>query len=77
MLWMTWSCHHAGTIYLHLHKLAQAATKDSDALDVETIGDLVDTVLRPLDDLFRPGVTMLDFGDRVVFGTLQLNITMQ
>ena len=36
---------------LTLHELAQAPTKDSDALDIETIGNLEDSVLRPLDDL--------------------------
>ena len=30
---------------LTLHKLAQASTKNSDALDIETIGNLVDSVL--------------------------------
>ena len=40
---------------LTLHELAQAPTKDSDALDIETIGNLVDSVLRPLDDLVRQG----------------------
>ena len=30
---------------LILHELAQAPTKDSDALDIETIGNLVDSVL--------------------------------
>ena len=62
---------------LTLHELAQAPTKDSDALDVETIGNLVDSVLWPLDDLVRPGVAILDFGDRVAFETVQLNIMMQ
>ena len=62
---------------LTLHELAQAPTKDSDALDVETIGNLVDSVLWPLDDLVRPGVALLDFGDRVAFETVQLNIRMQ
>ena len=60
-----------------LHELAQAPTKDSDARDIETIGNLVDTVLRPLDELVLPGVAILDFGDRVAFKTVQLNITMQ
>ena len=32
---------------LTLHELAQAPTKDSDALDIETIGNLVDSVLWP------------------------------
>ena len=51
-------------------ELAQAPTKDSDALDVDTIGNLVDIV--------RPGVAILDFGDRyVAFETVQLNIRMQ
>ena len=50
---------------LTLHELAQALTIDSDALDIETIGNLVDSVLWPLDDLVRPGVTILDFGDRL------------
>ena len=37
---------------LTLHELAQALTTDSDALDIDTIGrpNLVDSVLRPLDD---------------------------
>ena len=39
---------------LTLHELAQASTKDSDALDIETIGNLVDSVLWPLEDLVRP-----------------------
>ena len=30
---------------LTLHELAQAPTKDSNALDIETIGNLVDSVL--------------------------------
>ena len=61
-----------------LHELAQAPTKDSDALDIETIGNLVDSVLRPLDDLVPPGVAILDFfGGRVTFETVQLDITMQ
>ena len=46
-----------------LHELAQAPTKDLDALDIETIGNLVDSVLWPL-----------EFGDRVAFETVQLNI---
>ena len=62
---------------LTLHELAQAPTKESDALDIETIGNLVDSLLWPLDDLVRPGVAILDFGDRVAFGTVQLNIRMQ
>ena len=62
---------------LTLHELAQAPTKDADALDIETIGNIVDSVLRPLDDLVRPGVAILDFGDRVAFETVQLNIRMQ
>ena len=41
------------------------------------IGNLVDSVLWPLDDLVRPGVAILDFGDRVAFETVQLNIRMQ
>ena len=44
---------------LTLHELAQAPTKDSDALDIETIGNLVDSVLWPLHDLVRPGVAIL------------------
>ena len=62
---------------LTLRELAQAPTKDSDALDIETIGNIVDSVLWPLDDLVRPEVGILDFGDRVVFETVQLNIRMQ
>ena len=64
---------------LTVHELAQAQapTKDSGALDIETIGNLVDSVLWPLDDLVRPGVAILDFGDRVAFETIQLNIRMQ
>ena len=62
---------------LTLHELAQAPTKDSDALDIESIGNLVDSVLWPLDDLVRPGVAILDFGDRVAFETVQSNIRMQ
>ena len=30
---------------LTLHELAQAPTKDLDALDIETVGNLVDSVL--------------------------------
>ena len=30
---------------LTLHELAQAPTKDSDALDIETIGNLMDSVM--------------------------------
>ena len=62
---------------LTLHELAQAPTKDSDALDIETIGNLLDSVLWPLDDHVRPGVAILDFGDRVAFETVQLNFRMQ
>ena len=62
---------------LTLHELAQAPTKDSDAMGIETISNLVDSVLLTLDDLVRPGVAILDFGDRVAFETVQLNITMQ
>ena len=51
--------------------------KDSDALDIETIGNLVDSVLRTLYDLILPGVAIFDFGDRVAFETVQLNISMQ
>ena len=47
---------------LTLHELAQVPTKDSDALDIETIGNLVDSVLWPLADLARPGVAIYDFG---------------
>ena len=61
---------------LTLHELAQAPTKDSDALDIETIGNRVDSVTWPLDDLVRPGVAILDFGDRVAFETVQLNVQM-
>ena len=60
-----------------LHELAQAPTKDLDALDIETIGNLGDSVLWPIDDLVLPGVAILDFGDRVAFETVQLNIRMQ
>ena len=37
----------------------------------------MDSVLRPVDDLVRPGVAILDFGNRVAFEIVQLNITMQ
>ena len=60
-----------------LHELALAPTKDFDALDIETIGNLVDSVQGPTDDLVLPGVAILDFGDRVAFETVQLNIRMQ
>ena len=40
---------------LTLHELAQGSTKDSDALDIETIGNLVDSVLSPPNDIVRPG----------------------
>ena len=53
---------------LPLHELAKAPTKDSGALDIETIGNLV---YSGLDDLVRPGVAILDFGDRVAFETVQ------
>ena len=36
---------------LTLHELAQAPTKDSDALDIETIGNLVDTLWTVFCDL--------------------------
>ena len=62
---------------LTLHEIALAPTKDTDALDIETIDNFVDSVLWPLDDLVRPGVAILDFGDRVAFETVQLNIRMQ
>ena len=62
---------------LTLHELAQAPTKDSDALDIETIGNLEDRVLWPLDDLVRPGVAILYFGERGAFETVQVNISMQ
>ena len=62
---------------LTLHELAEAPTKDSDALYIETIGNLEDRVLWPLDDLVRPGVAILDFGERVAFETVQVNIRMQ
>ena len=62
---------------LNLHELAQAPTKDSDALDIETIGNLVDSVLWHLDDLVRQGVAILNFGDKVAFETVQLNIRIQ
>ena len=55
---------------LTLHELSQALTKDSDALDIDTIGNLADSVLRHLDDLV-PGVAILDFGDRAAFETVQ------
>ena len=61
-------------LLLTLYELAQAPTKDLDALDIETIGNIVDSVLWPLDDLVLPGVSILDFGDRVAFETVQLNI---
>ena len=62
---------------LNVHELAQAPTKDSDALHIETIGHLLDSVLWPLDAIVRPGVAILDVGDRVAFETVQLNIRMQ
>ena len=62
---------------LTLHELAQASTKNLDALDIETMGNHVDSVLWSLDDLVRPGVAMIDFDDRVAFKTVQLNIRMQ
>ena len=40
---------------LTLHELTQAPTKDLDALDIETIGNLVGSVLLPLSDLVLPG----------------------
>ena len=65
-----------GTIYPTIHELAQAPTKDSDALDIEIIGNLVDSVLWPLDDLIRSGLAILDFGEIEAFETVQLNIWM-
>ena len=62
---------------LTVHELAEAPTKDSDALDIKTMGNLMDNVLRTVDDLVLPGVARLDFGDRVAFQTVQLNLTMQ
>ena len=62
---------------LILHELAQAPTKDSDVLDIEAIGNIVYSVLCSLDDLVRPGVAVLDFGDRVAFEKVQLNIRTQ
>ena len=61
---------------LTVHELAQVPNKDSDAMDIETIGNLLDSVMLPLDDLM-PGVAILNFGDRMAFETVQLNITMQ
>ena len=58
---------------LTLHVLAQALTKESEALHIDTIGNIVDSVLRPLDALVLPRVAMLDFGDRATFETVQLN----
>ena len=45
---------------LTLHELAQSLTKDSDALDIDTTGNLVDSVLRPLEAPVLPGVAILD-----------------
>ena len=59
---------------LTLHELSQALTKDSYALDIETIGHLVGSGLRPFKALFMRGVAILDFGDRVAFETIQFNI---
>ena len=56
---------------LTLHGLAQALTTDSDTTDIDTIGNLVDSVLRPLEALVLPGVAILDFGDRVALETVQ------
>ena len=56
---------NSDNLRLTVHELSQAPTKNSDALDIETIGNLVDSVLWPLDDLVRSGVAILDFGDRV------------
>ena len=61
---------------LTLHELSQALTKDSDALDIDTIGNLVDNVLRPVEALVLPRVVILEFGDRVALETVQLNISM-
>ena len=62
---------------LTLHELSQALTKDSDSLDIDTIGNHVDSVLRPLEALVLPGVAILDFSDRVALETVQLNSSMQ
>ena len=62
---------------LTLHELAQALTKDSDALDIHHIGNIVDSVLRSLDDLVLLGVAIFDFVDRVAFETVQLENPMQ
>ena len=80
MLWMTFgrAIINRDNLPLTLHELAQAPTKDSDALDIQNhIGNPVDSVLWPLDDLVRPGVAILDFGDKVAFETVHLNIRMQ
>ena len=80
MLWMILVVHaiiNRDNLPVTLHGLAQAPTKDSDALDIETIGNRVDSVLWPLVDLVLPRVAILDFGDRVAFETVQLNIRMQ
>ena len=39
---------------LTLHELAKAPTKDLDSLDIETMGNIMDSVLRPIDDLVLP-----------------------
>ena len=62
---------------LTLHEFAQAPTENSDALDIETICNLLDSVLWPLDDIVRPRVDILDFSDRVALETVQVNIRMQ
>ena len=62
---------------LSLHELAQVPTKDSDALDIETITYLWTVFCDLLMTLFGQGVAILDFGDTVAFERVQLNIRMQ
>ena len=62
---------------LILHELAQAPTKYLDALDIEIIGNLMDsTVLCDL-TLFSQGWLYLIWVTKVAFETVHLNIGMQ
>ena len=61
---------------LTLHELAKAPTKDSDALDIETTGNLVDMFCDLLMTLFGQGWPYLILVT-VAFETVKLNITIQ
>ena len=67
--------------YFQVMKISRTTTITliTDALDIDFrhIGNIVDSVLRPLDALVLPGVAIFDFGDSVALETVQLNISMQ